>query len=146
VHLKVHFFVTPYRDTAKYTKGGDAMGNKETSGGSTNPNKITWVAIIGKEESLKIPNDEVLFIEQIGSTLHVQKDDELVHVPGRISDLFWKPGEPFFQSHSYLLVNITRVHSMKKGKIIFDNLLPKYLSRDCYVRTRKFFNRYLLGQ
>ena len=142
----MHFFVTPSRDTATYTKGGDAMGNNETSGGSAIPNKITWVAIIGKEETLKIPHDEVLFIEQIGNTLHVQKDDELVHVPGRIRDLSLNPGEPFYQSHSYLLVNITRVHSMKKGKIIFDNELPKYLSRDCYVRTRKFFNRYLLGQ
>jgi len=88
----------------------------------------------------------VLFIEQIGKSLYIKKDSEYVVIPGRMRDLSNELKEPFFQCHSYLMINIERVTCMKKGQIFFDNGTHKYLGRDSFAEARKGFNNYLLGQ
>lgn len=122
------------------------MRNNGITGEPTQLLNQNWIAFIGKEESLKIPYCDVLYIEQRRNVLHIQKDEEVLQIPGRISEISKVLGVSFCQCHSYLMINIDRVYGMTKGQIIFDNQMDKYLGRDSFKKTRKKFNKYLLGQ
>jgi DNA-binding LytR/AlgR family response regulator len=122
------------------------MGTNKLFGGAIKQINRDWIAFIGKEESLKVPYSDVLYIEQVGKSMHIQKDSEMLHVPGKIIKISTGMGEPLFLCHSYLIVNISRVYVMTKGMIIFDNHQSKYLGKNSYARTRKKFNQYLIHE
>lgn len=122
------------------------MSRTEMIGGTTKANDLNWVALIVKSESLKVPFDEVIYIEQVGKNLLIQKNDDKIRIPGRISKISAVLEEPFFQCHSYLIVNFSRVFAMTKGEIIFDNHMSTHLGDCSYYKTRKKFNQYLLGE
>ena len=122
------------------------MGRNDMAGGVTKPGKQNWIGLIARSKSQKIPFDEVLYIEQVGKYLLIHKDEYSIHVPGRISKISSSVGEPLFQCHSYLIVNISRVNVMTKGEIIFDNRMSTHLGERNYYKTRKKFNQYLLGE
>ena len=115
-------------------------------GGATESVDNNWIGIIVKVESLKVPYSDVLYIEQIGAILHIIRDEDILKIPGRMSDLSKILRAPFSQSHSYLMVNFDRVYSMTKGQIVFDNKKEKYIGKDSFTKTRKRFNQYLLGE
>lgn len=121
------------------------MNKNGQTGGTRQQLQQNWIAFIGKQESLKVPYADVLFIEQSGNTLFIQRDLEPVEITGRVSEISKVLREPFCMCHSYLIVNIDRIQVMTKGKIVFDNQSEKYLGRDSYAKTRKKFNKYLLG-
>ena len=122
------------------------MGIHEITGGNTKPMNHNWIAFIGKAESLKVQHCDVLYIEQIGKVLHIQKDSGLIRMPGQLKKFSNEVGTPFFLAHSYLLVNFSRVFLMSKSEILFDDLTKKQLSKNTYARTRKQFNEYLAGE
>lgn len=106
----------------------------------------SWIAYIRKEESHKIPYRDVLYIEQIGTFLYITRDEDVLEIQGRMSELSKILSVPFSQCHSYLMINFDRVNSMTKGKIVFDNKNEKFIGRDSFAETRKKFNQYLLGE
>lgn len=122
------------------------MSRTERTGGTTKLGNSNWVGFVARAESLKVPFDEVIYIEQVGKTLHIHRDVDIIHVPGRISNISAVMGEPLFQCHSYLIINLSKVLMMAKGEIIFDNLMSAHLGDGTYHKTRKKFNQYLLGE
>jgi DNA-binding LytR/AlgR family response regulator len=122
------------------------MRENETAGGTTKSVDQNWIALIAKAKSLKVPYNEVLYIEQVGKNLRIQKDVDILYFTGRISKISTAVDEPFFQCHSYLIINLSRVHAMTNKEIIFDNLMTTQLGERSYYKTRKKFNKYLLGQ
>lgn len=127
-------------------EGGRHMKRDFDMGGITPGPNQEWIAHIGKERTLKIPTCEVLYIEQTGKQLDIHKSDRIVYVPGRLAEASNQLEEPFYQCHSYLMINIARVVAMTKGTIIFDNGREKYVGRENFAKTRKKFNNYLLGK
>jgi DNA-binding LytR/AlgR family response regulator len=121
------------------------MRDNEKKGGAKKAADKNWIGLVGKTESLKLPYSEVLYIEQVGKNLHFHKEADTLDVPGRISKLSEVVGEPFFQCHSYLLINLSRVDAMANGMIIFNNQKSIHLGEGNYYKTRKKFNQYLLG-
>ena len=105
-----------------------------------------WISVIQKKESFKIPQSDVLHIEQSGKSLHIKTDSDLLESAGKIREIREDLEEPFYLCHAYLIINIERVVSMTEGKIIFDDKTELHLGRDSFTRTRKKFNKYLLGQ
>jgi len=122
------------------------MVKNEFSGGQNNSANQNWIAVIGKKDSLKVPYNDVLYIVQVGKNLRIQKDNDSIRVPGQISKISVVWCEPFFQCHSYLIINLSRVSAMSKGQIFFDNLTSAYLGEKSYFRTRKRFNQYLVRE
>jgi DNA-binding LytR/AlgR family response regulator len=122
------------------------MGKEEIKQEIIHSFNQNWIAYIRKEESRKIPYSDVLYIEQIGTTLYIKRDEDELKIPGRMREITKTVREPFGQCHSYLMINFDRVYSMTKGQIIFDNKEEKFVGRDSFAETRKKFNKYLLGQ
>lgn len=122
------------------------MRNNDTTGGATKSGDSKWIAIIAKAESLKLTYDEVVFIEQVGKNLRIHKDKDTILIPGRISKFSTTMREPLFQCHSYLIINLSKIHAMTRGEIIFDNLMSTHLGDRNYYKTRKKFNQFLLGE
>jgi DNA-binding LytR/AlgR family response regulator len=122
------------------------MRNNDIPGGATKSVDKNWIGLIAKTESLKVPYSEVLYIEQVGKNLRIHKDTGILDIPGRISKISKVVCEPFFQCHSYLLINLSRVDAMVNGRIIFDNQKSTSLGEGNYHKTRKKFNQYLLGE
>lgn len=120
------------------------MGKIERTGEVTKSFNKNWIAYIRKEESLRIPYYDVLYIEQIGKELYIIRDGDVLKIPGRMSEINKSLSEPFSQCHSYLMINFDRVYSMTKGQIVFDNEREIFIGRDSFNETRKKFNKYLL--
>lgn len=105
---------------------------------------VECIAFIGNAESHRIPSDEILYIEQVGNKLHIQQTVGSVWVPGRMSAISKELGEPFFPSHSYLMVNISLIESMSNRQMHFlDSRVAITVGRDCFRKTRKAFNEYI---
>ncbi len=122
------------------------MGRNDTRGGAAKPDNQNWLGFIAKTKSQKVLFDEVLYIEQIGNNLCIHKEKDSINVPGRISKISTPVVEPLFQCHSYLIINFSRVHTMTKCEVIFDNMTSTHLGERIYYKTRKKFNQYLLGE
>jgi DNA-binding LytR/AlgR family response regulator len=122
------------------------MRNNDIPGGTTKSVDNNWFGLIAKTESIKVPYSEVLYIEQVGKKLRIHKEVGILNMPGRISEISKVVGEPFYQCHSYLLINLARVDAMANGRIIFNNHKSTNIGESNYHKTRKKFNQYLLGE
>ncbi len=136
----------PPRYRMNSIKMGGCMRRKEMTGGATKTADQNWIALIAKTESVKVLYDDVLYIEQVGDNLNIYKDTDTIQIPGRISKISIGMGEQFFQCHSYLIINLSRVLAMTRGEILFDNLTSTHLGEKNYYKARKKFNRFLLGE
>lgn len=122
------------------------MRYNEFDGGATKTADKNWIGLVAKSESIKVPFDEVLYIEQVGKNLLIHKEGDTICVPGRVRKLSKALGEPFYQCHSYLLINLSKVYLMANGDIVFDNQQSTHIGQASYIKTRKKFNQYLLGE
>lgn len=122
------------------------MRNNEIFGEPTKSHNQKWIAIIRNEGTLKVPYNNVLYIEQKAYSLFIQTDNEGIQVNGRLRDISPALEEPFCQCHSYLVINLEKVYVMTKGKITFANRTELFLGRESFSKTRKKFTKYLLNQ
>jgi len=122
------------------------MRKNDFTGGAIQSANKNWIGVVSRGESFKVPYSEVLYIEQAGKNLRIQKEVDIIHISGRISKISEVVGEPFYQCHSYLLINLSKVRVMTNGVIIFDNKMSTRLGKYNYIKARKRFNQYLLGE
>ncbi len=102
-----------------------------------------YLPIIRKCLSGKVLVDEIVCIKQDLRQVKVVTDKGVVSLRGKIEDTNRYLTDDFFQCHSYLIVNLTKILAMSNNTIFFTNKRKIELGRDNFIKTRKAYNRYL---
>jgi len=102
-----------------------------------------WLTFIGKEESLKIPQWEILLIEQRARKLKIVTERGIFRPYGKMKECFERLDGDFCPCHTYFVINMKKVTRMSKGSIIFENGHEAFLGKGSFARTRRQFDIYL---
>ncbi len=104
-----------------------------------------YLPVIQKCASGKIPIDDILCVKQNLKNIKVVTHRGTLSLKGKISDIHPYLNDDFFQCHSYLVVNLTKIVEMSNNTIFFISKRKISLGRDNFIKTRKAYNQYLIS-
>lgn len=105
------------------------------------------IPIITKERYCKIKVDEIEFIEQIESMLHIMTIEHQEYIfRGKIEDIVpIISGKSFYRVMKKLVVNFDNVQNMGKSTMNFVSGITYGIGRNNFLKARRAYKNYLYG-
>ncbi len=92
-----------------------------------------------EDQSIRLPEDSILFVEASGNLVVVHTIDNSFHVNSSISEVKKLLGDKFVRCHRSYIVNLTHVKEITKAGVVLANRESIPLARTSYSKVNQEF-------
>lgn len=103
-----------------------------------------FIPIITREESYKLPVDEICYIYRFNRKLMFETDSGLKHSYDKIDVIAGLLGPNFYRCMAGCIVNLARIEIIRDGSVKFDNGTIYNPGKAAYRKIKRMYNNYLV--